>query len=174
MRNSNAVKVWKAPEIGRLKCSVGVAWDKKSKLVGLGWLVRNAEGSTVLHSRRAFNGAQSLLEAKRLGLLWSAESMISHRIHKVTFELKYTELKGSFNRPKEWPAYRGYGVEIIPVLINIAEWEVDTITRDSNRAAFLIARNVTREKRLQSYVAQGSPAWLRSVIEEEATRTAVG
>ncbi|XP_018479119.1 uncharacterized protein LOC108850033 [Raphanus sativus] len=95
--------------------------SKKSKLVGLGWIVRNAEGSTVLHSRRAFNGAQSVLEAKRLGLIWAVESMTSHRLHKVTLEIECPELEGAVNRPKEWPAYRGYGVELEHVLNNIAE-----------------------------------------------------
>ena len=72
-------KGWTAPESGRVKCNIGISWSKATCMAGLGWIVRNSEGQTLLHSRRAFNGVSSLLEARRLGLIWSAESMISHR-----------------------------------------------------------------------------------------------
>lgn len=65
-------------------------------------------------------------------------------------------------------------MELQPVLNNIEEWEGVTVTRDSNRVAFLIAASVTKENRLQSYVAQGNPSWLRNLIAEETTRSAVG
>ncbi|CAN7017588.1 unnamed protein product [Brassica oleracea var. botrytis] len=33
-----------------------------------------------------------------------------------------------------------------------------------------MARSVTKEQRLQSYVAQGEPEWLRRVLDEDRTR----
>ncbi|KAG5384519.1 hypothetical protein IGI04_035989, partial [Brassica rapa subsp. trilocularis] len=101
-------KGWTVPESGRVKCNIGISWSKATCMADLGWIVRNSEGQTLLHSRRAFNGVSSLLEARRLGLIWSAESMISHRFQKVSFELEDHELVGSVNRPKAWPAFRGF------------------------------------------------------------------
>ena len=164
-------KGWTAPETGRVKCNIGISWSKATCMAGLGWIVRNSEGQTLLHSRRAFNGVSSLLEARRLGLIWSAESMISHRFQKVSFELEDHELVGSVNRPKAWPAFRGYGEKLRGVLNNVTDWMVSSVKREANKAAFMIARSVTKEMRYQSYVAQGSPSWLRSLLAEEGIRS---
>ncbi|WZZ27985.1 hypothetical protein YC2023_011386 [Brassica napus] len=99
-------KAWTVPENGRVKCNIGISWSKATCMVGLGWIVRNSEGDTMLHSRRDFNGVSSLLEARRLGLIWAAESMNSHKLQKVSFELEDYELVGSVNRPKAWPAFQ--------------------------------------------------------------------
>lgn len=126
-KHARAVNMWKAPELGRFKCNVGVAWDQKTRMVGGGWIVRNNEGGAILHSRRAFNGASSLIEAKRLGFIWAVESMISHKMHKVTFDVESSELAGVVNKPKAWPAFRGMGVEFGEALSNITEWEVSAV-----------------------------------------------
>lgn len=153
-----------------MKCNIGISWIKKTRVAGMGWIVRNSEGVTVLHSRRAFSGVLSLLEAKRLGLVWAAESMLSHKIQRVRFEVEDWEVVGAVNRPKAWPAYRSHGGEIREIMSKIADWEVSAVRREVNKAAFLIARSVTNERRIKSYVAQGSPSWLRSLLAEETRR----
>lgn len=134
--------------------------------------MRNRNGDAILHSRRAFNGVVSLLEAKRLEMILAVESMVSHRVNHVSFEIEASELVGSLNRPKDWPSFRAYGVEISEVLRKVVGWSVNLVTREANKSAFLIARSVTKEKRMQSYVAQGSPVWLRKVLDEEGLRRA--
>lgn len=98
-------KVWVAPMEGRLKCNVGISWAKDKNLVGVGWIVRNGDEETMLHSRCAFNGVESLVEARRLGMIWAIESMTHHRLQNVTFEVEACELVGVVNRPKAWPAF---------------------------------------------------------------------
>lgn len=104
------------------------------------------------------------------GLIWTVESMISHKLHKITFDVESSELAGAVNRLRAWPAFRGMGVELGEALSNITVWEVAAVQRSSNRAVFLIARSVTKEKRFQSYVAQGSLLWLNSLVAEEVSR----
>ncbi|XP_018487613.1 uncharacterized protein LOC108858142 [Raphanus sativus] len=146
--------------------------DKRNKVIGANRDNKvNGDGETMLHSRRAFNGVESLVEARRLGMIWTIESMTHHRLQNVTFEVEAYELVGVVNRPKAWPAFRAYGLEIRNVLSMIAGWEICSVKREANKAAFLIARSVTKERRLQSYVAQGSPTWLRSLLAEEGTRS---
>ncbi|CAN7100846.1 unnamed protein product [Brassica rapa subsp. narinosa] len=166
-------KRWKAPEAESLKCNIGISWTQRNQLAGMGWIVRNRNGETVLHSRRAFNGVSSLLEAKRLGLIWAAESMVSHGLQNVIFEIEASELVGAITRPRAWPAFRAYGLELRDVLSNVTDWKVNLVTREANRSAFLIARSVTKELRFQSYVAQGSPRWLQGLLAEEGTRNRV-
>ncbi|CAN7099581.1 unnamed protein product, partial [Brassica rapa subsp. narinosa] len=60
--------------------------------------------------------------------------------------------------------------EILEVLQRIGEWELQSISREENKCAFLMARSVTKEQRLQSYVAQGEPEWLRRVLDEDRAR----
>lgn len=164
-------KYWKAPESGRVKCNIGLSWLKKTKVAGVSWIVRSSDGVTLLHSRRAFIGVPSILEARRLALIWAIESMCAHRIMKVSFEMEDSEVVGVVNRPKAWPALRAYGEEIREALGHISEWEVLMVRRGANKPAFMIARSVTKERRIQSYVAQGDPVWLRGLLAEEATRS---
>lgn len=92
-------------------------------------------------------------------------------MQKVTFELEDCELVGAVNRPKAWPDFRAYRVELHDVLANVVEWEVCPVKRAANRPTFLIARSVTKDRRYQSYVAQGSPAWIRRLLVDEGTRS---
>ena len=64
-----------------------------------------------------------------------------------------------------------YDEELRGVLKKVAEWKVSSVKRVANKAAFMIARSVTKERRYQSYVAQGSPSWLRSLLAEEDMRS---
>ncbi|XP_018478413.2 uncharacterized protein LOC108849362 [Raphanus sativus] len=162
---------WRAPERERLKCNIGISWCRKTNLAGMGWIVRTSSGDTVLHSRRAFNGVSSLMEAKRLGLIWAVESMTSLKLHNVSFEVEDRDLVASVNKPKSCPTLRAYGEELKEVLNCSREWELESVSRRANTVAFKIARSVTEQKRYQSYVAQGSPSWLRSLLVEEGLRS---
>lgn len=165
-----AGKGWKAPERNRVKCNIGISWAKDTKLAGTSWIVRGCDGRALLHSRRAFNGVSSIMEAKRLGLTWAMESMVSHRIQRVTLEIEADDLVGSINKPKAWPAFRADGLELRNILNKLVDGRVVAVRREENRAAFMIARSVTKEKRIQSYVAQGSPSWLNELLAEEGRR----
>ncbi|KAG2327287.1 hypothetical protein Bca52824_010015 [Brassica carinata] len=83
---------------------------------------------------------------------------------------KSPKLVGVITRPRAWPAFRGFGVEILGALRRVEEGKVKYITREANKCAFMIARSVTNELRLQSYVAQGEPEWLRRILDEERGR----
>ena len=121
--------IWIVPKSERVKCNIGISWSKVTCMSGLGWIVRNSEGETLLHSRRTINGVSSLLEARRLGLIWAAESMNSHKLQKVCFELEDYELVGSVNKPKAWPAFRAYGEELRDVLNKVTDWKVSSVKR---------------------------------------------
>ena len=75
------------------------------------------------------------------------------------------------NKPKAWPAFRAYGEELRDVLNKVTDWKVSSVKRVANKDAFMIVRSVTKERRYQSYVAQDSPSWLRSLLGKEDTRS---
>lgn len=156
----NQVLSWQRPPSDTLKCNVGIAWSKGKSMAGSGWIVRDDKGEVVLHSRRAFSGIDSLIEAKHTGLLWALESLGSHRIERVCVEVEAPELVGVVERPGAWPSYRAYGRELQVVLGRHNAWKLKAVSRGANRTAFLIARSVTMDMRLQSYVARGEQ-WMK-------------
>ncbi|CAF2002062.1 unnamed protein product [Brassica oleracea var. botrytis] len=104
----------------------------------------------------------------KLAASWSKRRYT--RLQHVIFELEASELVGSINRPRAWTAFRAYGFELTEVLSNLTDWKVNMVSREAKWGAFLIARSVTKEMRLPSYVAQGSPSWLQGLLAEEGTR----
>ncbi|KAF3542719.1 hypothetical protein DY000_02006332 [Brassica cretica] len=72
---------------------------------------------------------------------------------RVVFETEDAELF-AVKRPGAWPSYQDYDVEIKTGLSNLPEWELEVVSRNSNKSTFLIARSGTMDMRLQSYVAR--------------------
>ncbi|KAG2270160.1 hypothetical protein Bca52824_064715 [Brassica carinata] len=152
-RRISKVQKWKAPIASVLKCNIGVAWSTSTKRAGTSWISGDSRGVVELHRRRDFCGVDSLVEAKHLAIVWAIEIMASHKINKVVLEVEAPELVGLTMRPRAWPAFRGFGAEILGVIQRLGEWELQSISREANKCAFLIARSVTKEHRSQSYVA---------------------
>lgn len=61
-------------------------------------------------------------------------------------------------------AFREYGFELKSVLKSIGSWELQSVSRGLNKVVFMIARSVTMEQKMQSYVSQGEPVWLRNAV----------
>ncbi|CAN6990201.1 unnamed protein product, partial [Brassica rapa subsp. trilocularis] len=150
--------------------NVGVQWSKRNKMTGAAWVLRDSGGGTVLHSRRAFENVGSFLDAKFYSLMWATESMRSHHVKKVIFEVESADLFGAVTKPKAWPAYRYQGTELRKALVGVQGWDFSVVSAKSNRCAHAIAQSVTKEKRHQSYVAMGNPQWLRDLFEADRQR----
>ncbi|XP_018463849.2 uncharacterized protein LOC108835040 [Raphanus sativus] len=124
--------VWKAPGVGRVKCNIGLSWIKKTQVAGASWIVRSSGGVTLLHSRRAFSGVSSLIEARRL--------------------MEDSDLIMAVNKPRECPAFRAHGVEIREVMSQIAEWECNKGTKMAvlcGTGGSLLAEKVTCRRRFK-------------------------
>ncbi|KAG7551463.1 Zinc knuckle CX2CX4HX4C [Arabidopsis thaliana x Arabidopsis arenosa] len=102
-----------------------------------------------------------------IGLMWAIESMRSHRVENVIFGLQVESLVKAINRPIAWPSFRYQSMEAGLVLKFFRRWKIILENSSSNRCAFLIAKSVTNDCRLQSYVAVGHPFWLDGVFAEE-------
>lgn len=76
---------WKKPPEGWLKCNIGQAWNQRDKIGGGAWVVRDARGTIVLHSRKSFVRYDSEADFKLGVIVWGIESMLSHHLEKVIF-----------------------------------------------------------------------------------------
>lgn len=81
-------------------------WSNVKKELGAVWILRNSEGTVLLHSRRSFLGVWTKDEAFYLSLAWAIESMISLRCQRVYFAIEGGMLVNAINRLKAWPSFK--------------------------------------------------------------------
>ena len=135
-------------------------WSNVKKELGAVWILRNSEGTVLLHSRRSFLGVWTKDEAFYLSLAWAIESMISLRCQRVYFAIEGGMMVNAINRPKAWPSFKNKVSELRHLLGELLEWSVMKEIGDMNRDARLIASSVVNGDKFQFYVARGYPSWL--------------
>ncbi|WZZ66476.1 hypothetical protein YC2023_077846 [Brassica napus] len=155
---------WKCPPVDFLKCNIGFKWEKKKKIAGAAWVVRDSSGTVLLHSRRSFGEVESKSEAQFVNVAWAIESMKNHRYLKVHFAFEGRMLVNAIIRPREWPSFKFKVMEIRLLLRNFLEWRVLCESFEANRGARLIATSAVQDFRFQSYVATGAPRWCSHVF----------
>lgn len=94
------VRIWKPPPQNWLKCNIGLCWSKQHKIACASWVVRNAAGEVVVHSRRAFFGLQDKSDSYLSSITWAIESMHSLHLDKVIFASEAKDIIEAFRRPK--------------------------------------------------------------------------
>ncbi|KAF8097481.1 hypothetical protein N665_0288s0014 [Sinapis alba] len=123
------------------------------KMGGASWILRNNQGTVLMHSRRAFFNSLNFNVARHAAFLWATESMSSHRVNRVIMAVEDTTTMEMIQRPRAWPSFKRQIHEMMSRLAGIEWWRVTVEQRPTNRGAFLIAQSVTKELRTQSYVA---------------------
>ncbi|KAL0762654.1 hypothetical protein Bca101_078805 [Brassica carinata] len=160
---------WQKPPASFVKCNVGSSWDVNSNTGGGAWIVRDERGLVLCHSRRSFSLVGSLYQANVMALQWAAEAMRDLKFKKVVMEFSALEVQkamvGSLlcSRTNQSCSY------VLATIFSIREAKINFVSSSCNLIANLIAVSVTRDQRLQSYVARNGPAWLSSQICEEAS-----
>lgn len=145
---------WKPPPKGWNMCNIAYDWSKKSRIVGLAWVVRNDRGVVLLHSRNSVAGVKNREEAKLKAILWAVEILISLsvRLNKIVFAGQFEEEFGAVMRLSAWPSFAFQGSEIMKILRELNKAQLLVITREMNRDASFISQSVTREEQHHSYV----------------------
>ncbi|CAN7101106.1 unnamed protein product [Brassica rapa subsp. narinosa] len=158
---------WCRPPRNWLKCNVSASWGSHNRMGGAAWIVRDAGGIPLSHSRRAFFGHTSNIEAELQSLLWSIRALIDLTIKWVIIESSLTQVREALLKPHEYPEWR-HLIDTISVLLNEFDGvSLEHVVASRNRIANSIALSVTRDHRYQSYVATGGPTWLSSLLREE-------
>ncbi|KAF8092103.1 hypothetical protein N665_0424s0035 [Sinapis alba] len=151
---------WFPPPTGYVKCNVGITWDENLLACGAAWIVRDQKGIALLHSRRAFSGVSSQMEAELLGFAWAVESAHSLNLKNVIFESHYLLVKEALLSPPQYPMLGGLISDIFRYLPALGQWSMEYVLTLRNLVAKAIADSVTQEHRFQSYVARGGPRWV--------------
>lgn len=159
---------WLPPKEGELKCNIGFAWSRKRALSGAAWVVRDSQGSVLLHSRRSYSQIHSLFEAKLKSWEWALDSMHHHHLQRITFGASSWDIIQALHKPKDWPAIVGNIAELLSFTKEKPHWCMLKESPQSNRGAFEIANSVLTGFRMQSYVARGYPSWLSDLFVNES------
>ncbi|KAG5399760.1 hypothetical protein IGI04_014367, partial [Brassica rapa subsp. trilocularis] len=163
-----ATSKWCKPSQGSIKCNVGSSWNKSGHPSGAAWILRDHNGSTIMHSRRAYFALRSKEEADLYSLLWAVESMRDLRKHHVSFESSSTEMRDILLNLQNFHHFHHLVSAITYNLQAIEGWSVHHANLECNSVAGAIATSVTTGRRYQSYVASNGPAWLHSLLSAEA------
>ncbi|KAG2244369.1 hypothetical protein Bca52824_093780 [Brassica carinata] len=159
---------WIKPPETWVKCNIAASWVPSSCLSGGAWIVRNASGSVVFHSRRSFSNLDSTLLTDLTSLQWSIEAMSSLQMDKVMFETSSEVLKVAFLRRSSSPRINQLVADILQKLNSFTDWRLSHVENERNKVASLIARSVTLDNRFHSYVATGGPSWLQHILAQES------
>lgn len=121
-----------------------------------------------MHSRRSFGNISSRIDADLQSLSWALRCLKDHNLNKLIIASQAHDLLGAILRPKAWLSYT-YQVSVIKKpLFRLNEWRIAIEESSLNRGAHLIAQNVTRDDRRQSYVAVRTPVWLKRLFDDES------
>ena len=168
LARNHRVHGWSKPPDSWVKCNVASSLVVGESYSGGAWLVRDATGSAVYHSRRAFSRPETILVADLMALKWSVEDMISLKVDKMMFETSSGVLRDAFYRSSSLPRVSCLVSEILQSLTRFRAWRMDHVEDASNKVAVRVAQSVTSDRRFQSYVATGGPAWLHHLLIQEA------
>lgn len=161
MDHYNPLVEWIPPNAPYVKCNVGASWVNRQKNSGAAWILRNHVRNTLMHSRCSFSNIQSPMEAELASLLWAMESLSNLHYHQVSFETSLHRMGEDLNHPRLLPLYRVHIAEIQTYLRRFPEWKVCHNPESCSKTANIIALSFTSDQRYQSYIACGSPAWIR-------------
>ena len=88
-------------------------------------------------------------------------------ILEISSKEVYELITNSIRLPRYWQVLNN----IRALLYNACNYHFMYVHHTCNRVASEVATSVTRDLRLQSYVASGGPSWLSSLILLEAVTT---
>ena len=136
--------------------------------MGSAWILRDSSGVPLAHSRRAFAPITSALEAELQTLWWAMEALHDIHVKRVIFELSSDALMEAVFSPTS-PSPLSYGISRILRSLHLFDHcQVVSSHRETNSIALQVAESITRDQRLQSYMAMGGPSWLSSSVTTEA------
>lgn len=160
--DNSRVLEWEPPEVGWVRCDIGIEWCKHTLVSGASWILRDDRGEVLLHSRCSFANVTDAIDAHSNGWLWAIESMGSLGRNKIIFGVESGEIVGAILRPPAWPSFKGVALKIKSSLHFLDRWKLLLVKRKAILPAYLIAKSAVAENFAQSYVARGYPRWLSS------------
>ncbi|KAL1218307.1 putative protein phosphatase 2C-like protein 45 [Cardamine amara subsp. amara] len=120
------------------------------------------------HARDVFTPVTSKLAAELIGIWWALQCLQDLHIENLELWSELSSAVEAINNPIKWPLYRSLLDHIHSLLNGFHSHKVLLALPKANSIARDIAKSVTRDGRLRSYLSIGGPAWLHHRIPEES------
>lgn len=146
---------------------MATSWINSDSKVGAAWLVRDSQGIPIFHSRSAFASTYTADEAELNSLRWVVEALYDLRVKKVIIEISSSTLWEAIFTPHRLPNL-AFEISRIARALHLFDFvHLELVDENINNIAVAIASSFTRDRRYQSYVANGGPRWLSSAIRSQ-------
>ena len=159
---------WQKPPVGSVKCNVASSWTSSSQFFCVVWIARDSSGLPLFHSRRAFPLAPSAFEASLYSLGWAVSALLDLRVKRVILEISSPQTLDVLLNPQSYPNAALVISHILRSMHSFDQCQLLDVSLGVNSWAVEIATSVTKDRRLQSYVAKDGPLWLSSLLLSEA------
>ena len=140
-----------------------------SSVTGASWIIRNTRGKVLFHSRRSFSGVVSKAHASLLALSWASTAVQDLKLKDIVFEFSSQEAVNALNNPVEFSSYYYMCYDVFKNIYSVPKSSLSLVSDTCNQAAAAIADSVTRDHRVQSYVAAGGPRRLSDLLIREVS-----
>ncbi|CAA7018686.1 unnamed protein product [Microthlaspi erraticum] len=81
---------WKKPPLNMSKCNIGVlSWVGPNRHCGVSWILRDFNGTALIHSRRSYTFVPSQTKAELMAILSAAESLRNMNMSDIIFESSF-------------------------------------------------------------------------------------
>jgi len=136
---------WMPPSIGRFKCNIDAVFSERFKRTGIGVCLRDDTGTFVLAKQLQFNHVLPVAIGEALGLLHALQSMQDMQFDNIDFELDLKVTRDAFHsRNTDVTEFESI-IKACRELFSssFANFRVEFIRRQTNAAAYALAREVT-------------------------------
>ena len=100
--------------------------------------------------------------------------MKSLDVQKVTFGAITMDIIKALDKPKEWPSIVSHIFPLLSLADGMDEWFILFEPNGCNKGAYEIAKSVTFDIRVNSYVAQSYPRWMKAFLRRKVLLMLLG
>lgn len=159
---------WVKPPRGTYKCNIASSWISPTHISGAALLVRDSSGLPLCHSRRSFGHTSSALEAELQTIEWAVDALCDIHVKRVILEISSPAAMEALFLPDLYPLFSQGISKILRKIHSFDLSLLSNVPKETNSLALQVAVSVTRDRRLQSYMARGGPNWLSDSTRAEA------
>lgn len=155
---------WNPPPRGWVKCNSDGARQSEGELSGVGWALRNHEGTVLWLGAKAIRRSRSVLEVELEALRWAVHTLSSFNYKKIIFESDSLEVVNLINNDECWPSFAPILQDIKLLLLNFEEVRVIYSPRGCNGVADRVAKESLSFENYVPKLYSVMPIWAKQSV----------
>ncbi|CDY23510.1 BnaC06g24790D [Brassica napus] len=159
---------WTPPAPTTLKCNTDGSWSKETGVGGVGWLLRDHQGTLLWAGAKKMAVMRSAIETEAEAIRWTIQTLVGFGYSRVSFETDSLVLAKMLNGEEEfWPVLEPILQDISTSLSSNGGFEVVYYPRSGNKSADRIAKETTTFTSFVPKLYSMVPLWLKLCLETD-------